>query len=103
MRDAPFFVKFIPAPDDCAVPKKQLLLLLFPDVFGACIEPIAKLRSGAVSNRANVGENELLSPAAAFAVIPDVTVDVPLCRELWKIDLFVVRAGDIIPLISSLP
>lgn len=78
----PFFVKLTPAVDTCAAPKK-LLLLLFPHVFGVCTEPIAKLRSGAVSNRASVGEKELLSPAA-LDVIPDVTVEDPLWRELCK-------------------
>lgn len=77
MRDAPFFVRLTPAVGACAVPKKLLLLLLFPLAFDDCTEPIAKLRSGAVSNRARVGEKELLSPAA-FDAIPDVTVDVPL-------------------------
>lgn len=80
MRDEQFFDKFMPATDACVVAKKLLVLLLPFDAWTALI---AKLRSGAVSNRARVGEKELLSPAA-FDAIPDVTVDVPLCRELCK-------------------
>lgn len=72
MRVAPFFVKLIPvAAAACAAPKK--LLFPFPLAFDGCTAPIARFRSGAVSNRASVGENELLSPA----VIPDVTVADP--------------------------
>lgn len=61
-------------------------MALLPTLF-ANAELSAKFRSGAVSKRANVGENALLKPVAfAFDdVMPVVTVDEPFSFELCSI------------------